>query len=145
MITVKETQGDTLIGAIDGVNTLYQTTYDFVNELHINIFVNGRLKIRDWDDGFTVVLPNKVILKEPLLVGDSLEVEYQSGMPTGGGADGGCPPTPEIVILAPDTVTEQNVAKIMTEALGPYIFSDVMDTGMSVEELKPVIIMSREG
>ena len=73
MITLKETQGDTLQGVIDGVNTDYLVSYDFITD-KVNVYVNGRLKIKDWDDGFTVTPPRTVSLKEALLIGDSLEI-----------------------------------------------------------------------
>jgi len=145
MITIKETQGDTLQGTIDGINTVYVASYDFFDDQRVSIFVNGRLKIREWEDGFTVVLPRTVILNEPLLVGDSLEVEYQSGIATGGGADGGCPSAPEIVILTTVLETEQDVPSAMLEELEPDTFIDSPGMDISLENLRPDIIMSEEG
>lgn len=145
MIIIKETQGDTLQGAIDGSNTTYTATYDFSDSTNVNIFVNGRLKIRDWDDGFSVVMPNQVVLKEPLLLGDSLEVEYQLDVVTGGGADGGCPTAPEIVILNPDTRVEQNIPGVLADELEPNLFPDIPSMEVLLDELRPVIVMSEEG
>ena len=144
MIIIKETQGDTLQGVIDGVNVTYVTTYAFSNIQHVNIFVNGRLKIRDWDDGFSVVLPDQVILNEPLLDGDSLEVEYYSGAPTGGGADGGCPAAPELVILSPETRSDNETPGLITDELEPGAFADNMVSTVLSDELRPVIVMSEE-
>ena len=100
---------------------------------------------RDWDDGFTVIMPNQVQLKEPLLPDDSLEVEYQSGTPTGGGADGGCPNAPEVAILSPDTRANQNVPEVVADELEPTVFTDVSSLKVLTDELKPVIIIPEEG
>ena len=145
MIVLKETQGDTLLGDIDGVNVTYTATYDFRDDVYVNIYVNGRLKIRDWDDGFSVVLPNQVVLNEPLLPGDSLEVEYQSGIATGGGADGGCPIPPEIVIVRPEAQVSQDIPEVAADELVPEVFVETIDKEVLADELRPVIVMSREG
>jgi len=116
MITIKETAGDTLIGAIDGANAEFYTSFPFVPET-VQVFWNGRLKIRDWDDGFVVQSPTKVVLKEAPLPGDSLEIEYQSGTRTGGGADGGCPSAPKITIIQPGTFTDEDTPGMNSDKL----------------------------
>ena len=142
---IRETQGDTLQGVIDGVNTTYQTTYDFIAEDHVSIYVNGRLKIKDWDDGFSVVLPNQVELKIPLLAGDSLEVEYKVETLAGGGADGGCPSAPETVILRPDVQAGENVPEVMSDELKPEPYADDLK-GVIVysDDLAPRIVATEE-
>lgn len=145
MIIVKETQGDTLVGVIDGVNTTYEASFTFSDVNRVNIYVNGRLKIRDWDDGFSVTMPNTVELNEALLVGDSLEVEYYSGRITGGGADGGCPCPPEIVILSPDTLAESDIPGLLADELEPCGFTDSLVSQVLSDDLRPVIVLSEEG
>jgi hypothetical protein len=105
MILMRETAGDTLQGVIDGSNRIYLASYDFYDDIRVNIYVNGRLKVREWEDGFSVTMPRTVVLNEALLDGDSLEVEYYSGTRTGGGADGGCPAKPQVAIMRPATET----------------------------------------
>lgn len=123
MIQIRETGGDTLVGAIDGVNVYYTTTYTF-NLDSVNVYVNGRLKIREWDDGFYVRSPNVVVMKEPLLEGDSLEVEYKADIKTGGGADGGVPVRIEIEEKIPDVNAIQNLPGIRADDLGSSLSSD---------------------
>jgi hypothetical protein len=116
MITIKETAGDTLVGAIDGTNIEFYTSFPFVPET-VQVFWNGRLKVRDWDDGFTIQSPTKVVLKEAPLPGDSLEIEYESGTRTGGGADGGCPDAPKITIIQPGTISGEDTPGMISEKL----------------------------
>lgn len=135
MITLKETAGDTLIGAVDGVNTEFYVSFDFTPET-VQVFLNGRLKIRAWDDGFLVQGTRKVVLKEAPLVGDSLEVEYHSDVHTGGGADGGCPNAPETRIIQPDTLTGEDI---------PEVGSEKIEGSLSAQaELAPVIAPQSE-
>lgn len=108
MILIKETQNDTLQGVIDGVNTVYTTSYIYIAGT-ISVYVNGRLKVKDWDDGFIETPPQSVTLKEPLLVGDSLEVEYQLEGKHGGGAEGGCPIPPRLIINRPGIQSDELV------------------------------------
>lgn len=144
MITIRETQGDTLQGAVDGVNRSYLTSYDFYDDIHVNIYVNGRLKVRDWDDGFEVTLPKQVTLKEALLPGDSLEVEYWSGAPTGGGADGGCPCAPETDILYPGAEIDEDVPEVLADAVEPSAFTDVPQLDLISEDMHPEIAVIEE-
>jgi hypothetical protein len=120
MITLKETAGDTLLGAVDGVNTEFYVSFDFTPET-VQVFLNGRLKIRDWDDGFLVQGARKVVMKEPPLAGDSLEIEYASTVRTGGGADGGCPSAPEATIMQPDTLTGEDTPGMGSAELGSIL------------------------
>lgn len=122
MITLKETAGDTLVGVVDGANTEFYTSFDFTPET-VQVFWNGRLKVRDWDDGFLVQGTRKVVMKEAPLAGDSLEIEYQAEVRTGGGADGGCPSAPQATIIQPDTLTGQETPGMGTELATSAIFS----------------------
>lgn len=133
MITLKETAGDTLVGAIDGVNTEFYTSFDFQAET-VQVFWNGRLKVRDWDDGFLVQGTRKVVLKEAPLVGDSLEIEYQANVQTGGGADGGCPSAPEATIIQPDTLTGEDT---------PGMGSEEMASALAAQA-EPVPVMANQ-
>jgi len=144
MIRLKETAGDTLIGAVNGVNTVYTTSFAF-DPGTVNVYVNGRLKVRDLDDGFTPQAPRTVILKEALLIGDSLEVEYKSDVATGGGADGGCPPPPQVVISKPRTESEEYRPGIATDDLDPALVSDELRLSVITDKLQPVIITPEEG
>lgn len=144
MITIRETQGDTLQGAIDGANRLYEASYDFYDAEHVAIYVNGRLKIRDWDDGFEVILPNQIRLNEALIDGDSLEVEYWSGMPTGGGADGGCPNAPEIDIMRPGLQLNANQPSATTDEMEPSAFIAIPQLDLISEDLHPEIATIEE-
>lgn len=144
MIRLKETAGDTLTGAINGVNTVYVTSFDF-DIGSVNIFVNGRLKVRELDDGFTPQAPRTVILKEALLIGDSLEVEYKSDVATGGGADGGCPEPPQITIAKPTTNSEEYKPGMTMDNLDPSLTADELRLSMIADRLKPVIITPEEG
>lgn len=135
MITLKETAGDTLVGAVDGVNTEFYVSFDFQPET-VQVFVNGRLKVRDWDDGFLVQGARKVVMKEAPLSGDSLEIEYHSDVHTGGGADGGCPSAPETRIIHPDTLAGEDI---------PDMGSEEMESSLSAQaELAPVIVPQSE-
>lgn len=142
MILLKETAGDTLTGAIDGSNVHYVCSFDF-NADTVNVYVNGRLKIRDWDDGFVVLPPRTVAMKEALLLGDSLEVEYKSDTRTGGGALGGCPEAPLASILAPGVETGQDVPGMATQNLEPTAFADVDKPSTYSDDLVPTIINPR--
>jgi len=144
MIRLKETAGDTLTGAINGTNTVYVTSFDF-DASTVNIYVNGRLKVRDLDDGFYVRAPRTIILKEALLVDDSLEIEYKSDVATGGGADGGVPPSPEVVESLPGVETDENIPGITARDMDPQINADELRVGTIPSKLKPVIINPEEG
>jgi hypothetical protein len=144
MIRLKETAGDTLVGAINGVNTVYTTSFDF-DPGSVNVYVNGRLKVRTLDDGFTPQAPRTLIMKEALLIGDSLEVEYKSDVATGGGADGGCPSPPQIEIAKPTTESDEYLPALLTEDMDPSLTADELRLSMIAASLKPVIITPEEG
>lgn len=144
MIRLKETAGDTLIGAINGANTAYTTSFDFDPDT-VNIFVNGRLKVRDLDDGFVLRAPRTIIMKEALLEGDSLEVEYKSDVATGGGADGGRPEPPQVTETIPTVDSETHKPGIAAQDMDPSVAADELKSATITDELSPVIINPIEG
>lgn len=142
-LLVKETQGETLTGVIDGVNTRYVTSFPFESD-QVNVYVNGRLKIRDWCDGFDTEGDTVVILREPLLDGDSLEIEYRSNVKTGGGAEGGVPDVVDACLVQPDTESHELVpVPACSMKLETRTDTDLLDTETLARNLRPVII--REG
>ena len=144
MIQIREKAGDTLQGAIDGVNCTYLVSYAYALGT-VNIFVNGRLKIPTWDDGFDTIAPRTVILKEPLLPGDSLEVEYHSTVKSGGGADGGVPAPPQMVALIPGLSALEQIPDLSTEDVLPGLMSLGIDLpAANTENLKPVLLVLKE-
>ena len=143
MILLKETQGDTIVGVIDGANQHYVCSFDFHPDT-VNVYVNGRLKIRDWDDGFVVLPPRTIAMKEPLLAGDSLEIEYRSNTQTGGGALGGCPNPPEIAVLQPGVAAEGLVPETTAENMHASTEVGHDRPSLLAESLVPVIISSNE-
>lgn len=102
----RETQGDTLTGAIDGTNMTYHTskTFDFT---FVNVFVNGLLIDPDDIAGYTLG-PQTVAMNAPLIPGDTLEVEYRAPVAVagGGGAGGGVPQPPEAEVIAPQITSQ---------------------------------------
>lgn len=139
---VRERVGDTLTGVIDGANTLYLTTIDYDGD-HVAVFQNGLLLDPSVDNGYTLTAPRTVALKEPALPGDTLEVEYRfaPGTPTGGGAEGGVPDAPEVLVLAPETYAEgEPVPRTGTENLEPSMSGQELRPGISSDELRPVIV-----
>lgn len=61
-----------MLEGIDGTKVLFQSTYPFGSIL-VGVYLNG-LKLCQAD--YSVVLPNKIQLTEPPLVGDILEIDY---------------------------------------------------------------------
>jgi hypothetical protein len=100
MLLIKETQGDTLGGIIDGTNVTYTTSLTMAVEF-VNVYINGVMKVASLQDGYTVTGLNTVVLNEPLVPGDTLEIEYRSKTFTGGGAPGGAPAQPSAQVLIP--------------------------------------------
>lgn len=134
MLTIKERQGDTLKGVIDGINTTYFSSYNFSGIDDVDIYINDILST-----DFTAILPNKLILDSPLFPGDSLEVEYFSSVLMGGGADGGCPNTPELINIKPDIQLEEDLPISITDDLAPMSFSETPDIEALLDELIPNI------
>lgn len=100
MILIKDTAGDTLGGAINGINRVFTTRADFDPD-RVHVYLNGLLKVASWDDGYTVTPPRTVTLKEAPVAGDSLEIQYMAPIRGGGGALGGVPAAPQAVALRP--------------------------------------------
>lgn len=150
-VLIKETHGDTIVGAIDSSNTDYDVTFDLIAD-SVNVYVNGILKIRDWDDGFYVIPPRTIRMKIPLLVGpgaddiDSLEIEYKANIRTGGGAEGGCPLAPVTVEHIPSVATDEEIPNITTDELKPNTTADGIDPPVVLTDtLRPVILPNDDG
>jgi hypothetical protein len=144
MIQIRETAGDTLQGAIDGANRSYLVSYDYALG-SVAIYVNGRLKMADWDDGFIEVPPRQVILNEPLLAGDSLEVEYRSPVKSGGGADGGIPYPPQAVPLTPAMTGHEPLPAASAMDVDPGLASfGAAELGLSSENVHPDLFVSKD-
>lgn len=120
IITITETAGDTLTGTIDGVNAAFLTSFDFTPGF-VNVYVNGRLKVAALDDGFNVIAPRTVVLKEPPLAGDTVAVEYRADAQTGGGALGGVPELEAEQLDSPDVVADENRPEQDLQELEPDI------------------------
>ena len=141
MILLKETAGDTLSGAIDGVNAQFGTTFDFQAE-SVNVYFNGRLLIRAWDDGFWVTGTRLVTMKEAPMLGDTLEIEYRSDTRTGGGALGGIPQAATMEVLRPNAeATKESIPDVIASELVPISTSreNTPETSSS-GELRPMLI-----
>lgn len=139
MIQLREIQGDTLAGVIDGVNTDYVCSFDY-NPDSVQIYVNGRLKIRDWDDGFWIITPRTIRMKEPLQAGDSLEVEYKANVKTGGGAPGGRPDPPQVITYLPKTGTDEDLPAIASGEIHSKLSSSVENRSTTyADSMKPVM------
>jgi hypothetical protein len=137
MNVLKETAGDTLQGAIDGVNLVYTTTLAFSVD-RVSVYVNGRLKVAEWDDGYTLEAPKTLRMKEALEVGDSLEVEYGTAEATGGGALAGVPTIVGLGVLQPSVVTAGLEALTGATNLAPETKMTDNVPGVLVDDLKPI-------
>jgi hypothetical protein len=100
MIVIKETVGDTVIGALDGTNATFKLSFPFASGT-VNVFHNGLLLNPSFDDGFSESAPQTIIMNEAPQVGDSVIIEYHSNVKSGGGALGGIPRPPQVVDLRP--------------------------------------------
>ncbi len=106
MILQKDTAGEGLNGAIDGVNKTFVTSADYDAE-RVTVYLNGLLKVASLEDGYTLAGLRTVNLKEAPQVGDTLEIQYMlvgdvvTVVSSTGGALGGVPSPPELVALAP--------------------------------------------
>lgn len=138
---IRERAGDTLTGAIDGANTVFQTTLDFSVD-YIYVYRNGLLLNPSRDNGFTVSPPRGVVMKEPPLTGDTIEVEYKlDGQPTGGGAEGGVPDAPTVTVLDPRIYLEgEDVPVIQAGEDVPATSSRELRPGILSDDYRPVIV-----
>jgi hypothetical protein len=144
MILIKETAGDSLQGDIDGANCFFVCSFDF-DDGTVQVYLNGRLKVRGWDDGFHVQVPRTVVMHEPPQVGDSLEVEYKAFTRTGGGAPGGRPEAPAITPLTPGASASEDRPQEIAQNLEPDIAGRGAARGMILPtELRPVILKPEE-
>lgn len=144
MITlISEIAGDSLQGAINGVNRVFVVTYDY-NPDKIQVFHNGRLKVQSLDDGYDLMLPRSVRMREPPQAGDTVEIQYQANVLTGGGALGGVPEAPVVTQLAPSIDGHSNEPQVTGEDLKPVATSHDDRPGLLSEDMVPVLIISRE-
>lgn len=63
-------------GTIDGVNTVFETSADYVTG-SVQVFLNGQLKRVDLEDGWVELGGKKVKLNEPPIVGDVVQIYYR--------------------------------------------------------------------
>lgn len=122
MITIKETAGDTLEGAIDGANTDFETSFDIADP--VSVFLNGILLQADLETGYWVIPPRIIRMKEAPQAGpddaDTLEVEYRANVKAGGGALGGCPPAPVVgTFTGAELVAQDNKPSVGASGLEP--------------------------
>lgn len=85
-------------GAIDGVNRTFVTTLPMALSTTV-VFLNGRLKVASWDDGYVLQDARTVVMNEPPLPGDSVQVGFDVTSSSLGGAGGGVPPPAAVVSL----------------------------------------------
>ena len=64
------------LGTIDGVNTLFLSSAMYVPG-SVQVWLNGLLKRKDFDDGWTELGSNKILLKEAPEPGDVVQVFYR--------------------------------------------------------------------
>jgi hypothetical protein len=96
---VTDTAGDSLQGAIDGINRVFKSSLA-MNLGTVSVFYNGRNKVAVLEDGFTTVDAYTIALKEPPLPGDTVQVSYETGSGSSfGGQFGGVPNS--LGIIAP--------------------------------------------
>lgn len=150
-VLIKETQGDTITGVIDSSNTDYEVSFDFISD-SVNVYVNGILKVRDWDDGFYVIPPRTIRMKIPLILGpgpddiDSLEIEYQANIKIGGGAEGGCPLAPVTVEEIPIVDADEEIPSLTADELKPDTDADGIDPPLTLTtSIRPTILPNDDG
>lgn len=92
-----ETAGLSLAGAIDGVNQRFTTSLPMRLD-YVDVILNGRIKAALLDDGYTLPDNRTVLMREPPLPGDTVQVSYAVEVSPGGQA-GGVPSAPCVDIL----------------------------------------------
>lgn len=98
---VSEQSGDSLGGAINGSNTTFTTSFDYVDAF-VQVFLNGVLLYADHANGYTLAPPRGIQMKIAPESLDTLEVAYQADTQAGGGAQSGrCPNAPQLSVLRP--------------------------------------------
>jgi hypothetical protein len=120
MLLVRETAGDTLGGAVDGVNTVFTTHFEYYSD-GLKVFLNGMLLVASLETGYTLSPPKTVTMKiAPRIDGgstDTLEVEYLVDVQTGGGALGGVPNAPTIDVTTPTMLEGDELKPVMLDVL----------------------------
>lgn len=120
---ITDHSGDSLVGAIDGVNQVYRTSLPFDPE-SVEVFINGLRKLPALEDGYAVLDGQTVRLAEPRLAGDVISVSYAlAGTNTLGGQPGGIPPPAAVRQDGPPAFTVEPASAPQTDAeLGPPPF-----------------------
>lgn len=78
MKTWRDDAGGSLQGDIDGVNTLYTTSQAMRLDRVVDVFVNGFCRMAELDNGYDLISPRTLALKEALLPGDTLSIRYNA-------------------------------------------------------------------
>lgn len=144
MITlISEIAGDSLQGVINGANRIFTVTYDY-NPDKVQVFLNGRLKVATLDDGYDLYPPRSVRMREPPLDGDTVEIQYQASVLTGGGAMGGIPEPPVMISLEPGVTGHSNEPQLTGQDTRPVASSHDDRPGLLSEDMVPVLVISRE-
>jgi len=148
MIQVKETAGDSLVGAINGVNQAFLTSFDF-NTANVKVYLNGVLLQADLETGYDLIPPRTIVMKEPPLSdpdgADTLEVEYRADVKTGGGALGGCPSAPLAGRVEPTVSTHEDRPGVLAGNLAPTAFTeDDRPAMLGIGGLKPSMLGKEE-
>ena len=63
-------------GLVDGVNTVFLSSVAYVPN-SVQVWLNGQMKRKDFDDGWIELGSNKIKLKEAPLPGDVVQVFYR--------------------------------------------------------------------
>jgi hypothetical protein len=136
-VLIRERSSDSLTGDIDGANQRFLITFS-ANPDTVAVYRNGLLIDPSRDNGYTFLPPNDVRMKIAPLVGDTLEVEYQSDVLTGGGADGGVPSPPVIEVLEPDLLAEgEETPELEADSLKPSTSTTQDRPEVVSEDLRP--------
>ncbi len=146
-LLIRERSGDSLTGDINGANTSFLVSLDY-DPAEVYVYRNGLLLDASKDNGFTTAPPRGVVMKEAPLAGDTLEVEYRTapGVKTGGGAEGGCPDAPQLLVLAPRSYADgEDIPAVRLEDIAPAASSQELRPGVLSDDLKPVIVPVKEG
>lgn len=147
-LLIRETAGTgpgaTVVGAIDGVNRLYTVTFDY-DDAFVHIYVNGLLITQDVENGWDLLGPRSVQLREPLQATpepDTLEIEYRADVRTGGGALGGVPGAPVLCPVLPRAVAVgEAIPQPLPQIVEPVTSArDIEPPAVSSQGLRPIML-----
>jgi len=143
-ILIRERSSDTLLGVIDGSNQRFLITFD-ANPDTIAVYRNGLLVDPSLDNGYSVVPPRDIRMTIAPFVDDTIEVEYQADVLSGGGADGGVPDPPSVEILEPDLSADgEAVPDIEAENMEPHTSTGIDRPDVVSEDLRPELVTIEE-